>query len=125
MSRRVDHTKLTRQWSDEDKAKLQAFWDDQVPAPPPTREEVLAAFPELRPKKIVVARRRRGHVMSPVRIIWKSYREPDPDAPWTIHLSPKPTPVVEHDADEQPEPEEPDESDEPDEPDEPMSDESA
>ena len=50
MSRRVDHSKTTRQWPEEDKAALQACLDDQLPAPP-THKEVLAAFPELRPKQ--------------------------------------------------------------------------
>ena len=45
-SRRVDHTKTVRQWSDEEKKKMQQ-WLDQPTAPPPTRAEVLGAFPEL------------------------------------------------------------------------------
>ena len=50
MSRRVDHTKTVRQWSDDDKAKLQQWLDSTETMPPPTREQVLGAFPELRPK---------------------------------------------------------------------------
>jgi hypothetical protein len=37
-------------WGDEARAELQAVLDDSKTAPPPTRNEVLSAFPELLPK---------------------------------------------------------------------------